>query len=265
MKDALYIHAGHRGPKCRLGTIVTDIHGCPFGLSASHILQQSQDGFVYDPDGLKMGRVNREPLRLVDSEVSGSFSALIGQFELLNSPPCLTDARASAISSNRPVPGQRLRWMSGANAIVTFTVIGYGGEVAFRPSATGPVGYYEGPIVLALETSEISPGAGDAGSALLDDDGFAVGLLISADGSRFYAAALDEYAARVGVKSLRPQKMLAPPLSLGRDWFDEIAAVGEAAVANLYAGLSESTAVHTDPAGNHVPPHLLRVLEGVGG
>jgi hypothetical protein len=230
------------------------------GLSAGHILKQSHDYTVYNMSGRQVGELISE----ASSTQSGPapFHDLIGRV-ILKSATDLIPGEAPQDFSNKPIlPGLPLYWAASDGSTIQFRTIGRGGEVAFSANPYEPPSYFRAPVVLELAAeSDRGPGAGDAGSPLFDGDGNVVALLISSDGERFYAAAIEEYAAAHGLRPPGLGRLLPAPLLPDDAEKDRHSIEGEIAVGNIYAGLELRTAVHSDPGGENVPADLLHDLK----
>lgn len=265
MSEVVFLRASPSGARCRLGVVLVDYYGCRFGLSAFHILQKSETGQVWDEAGTILGQVQRHnPSPLVESR-SAQFHELIGRFAI-DPSRALTPDNCRALSSGSISPGRLLFWRAADESVQRFEVVGRGGEIAFSANPGDDPVYFTDPVVLQLEQgSKPAPGAGDAGSPLLDADGNVAALLMSFDGERYYAAAVAEYAASAGLRPLTASRLLPSPeprddASSTGEFFE-----GQIAVENLYADLKLKRAVHADPGGDEVPAELLLELEGLPG
>jgi hypothetical protein len=247
----------------RVGAIAFDRANRRIGLSARHILECEGTPDVYDAEsGLRIGTHLGAPQKLSDRcffyDTIGLFSIDRHNVEVRMATPF---ASINGVADPDKLLGAKVFKLENSSVLPSARVVGLGGAIRFADPYTQHKAVLHDVVEVAFEAGGADPvAAGDAGSLIIDENGAAVGLMISGRRDRCYVAPLQPF--------LRERKLiLADDRAFkgeGRNvelaaYFSELRLATHG--TNLMrADLRSDPVLHADPGGDAVPRHLLESL-----
>jgi hypothetical protein len=246
--------------------LMVDPTGELFALTARHVFEHASGDDVFLDDDELFGTVRDRAGPATGGEAARHFHDLIARVAVKDADRAIASIEREeclGAIAQQINPGQFLTWFSPQGEAVQCLVIGHGGELAFTNPYSLVTGYYQDPITLAVQQPAAAlPGAGDAGSILLDAEKRAAAVLIATDDQRYFAASLASFATRYALRPYLEVPALPASVPQPHSLPMQISEAREA-IAHIREVIASQPAVHTDPDGNNIPAHLRRQLDEI--